>query len=406
MITDLLNKINLKGNWFAGVDLFIHDNGDYDISLVILGRKKNLVEIKEKYSDISSIDELKNIMNRNFPVCLSIDGKGLIHKEIEVSDTEEPVFPKIFPNASPDDFFIQKHIVNENSMLVSIGRKDQITGILNKFRTLGLFVTDLRFGPLFLDSLAGMLPDINEIVSKNHRVSFEGNIISKFERNFQNQQEFNYTIMGEHISSKLILAFATALYPIINANQTPLFENNAPELNGKEFQYKRILSLSAWIFLFFTFALLLINYLFFEHYRNRQQNLEIQLGFNTFLIDKLELLQTDYKLKKDLVDKSGLTYLSRISYYADRIAANTPPEIILDKLLIFPIKSKVKYSEEILFERDQISISGTSNSSVPVNEWIRVLKREPWIKNISLTGYNQQSLAEPGTFELFIEIGN
>lgn len=101
---DWLSKINIfKSQKCAGIHVNILSDSELDISCVILRNKKSILEIEESYYGIKNINELEEFLNPNIPVILSIGGKGIIHKTIQVNNGITG-WEQAFPNIKMDEF--------------------------------------------------------------------------------------------------------------------------------------------------------------------------------------------------------------------------------------------------------------------------------------------------------------
>jgi len=403
--TTIENIALLKGNFVAGIDLTIAEDGSYDMGLVILKKKKTSVETIAKTSGIQTIANLHTYLKKQVPVVLSVTGKGIIHKNTgNVND--DSLLYQVLPNAKPNLFYVQKYPVSETNIIVSISRKEWMESIISEFREEGFIILATVLGPVNLDNIIQWLGNAESLQTKYFKLSFENKKISGFEKHKDSKHSAVLSLNNEEYTTDQVIPYANALSFFLPDNAGYEYIGNSPDSDKGTFVYKNALKVSGWGMLVIVFMLLLINYLFFEHFRSNRDELKLELGFNSGLIEKMGKLQSELDLRKEMFEKSGLLNVSRLSFYADRIAMGVPRGIILNRMNINPVADKIRKSEQILFSNAYIEIEGTTKLSSLVNDWIKKLRKESWISDVKSVEYNQESFSEPGEFKLAIEVKN
>ena len=393
----------LKGNSVAGIDLTIAEDGTCEISLVILKKKKSTIETVVKISAIAAIADLHGRLKKSVPVILSINGKGIIHKNVN-DEADDSILYKVLPNANPDLFYVQKFIAADTGKIVSVSRKELMEDIISQFVAEGFIVLDTVMGPVNLDSAIQLFVSTGVIQTKNYRITSENGHINGFERQKNTGYDQILKLNNEEFSVDHVIPYANALSFFIQGNRNIEYIGNIPPSGRENFIYKKALQASGWGILAAVFIILFANYFFFEHFRTKNRALKMELGFNSGLIEKMEKLQNELNLKEEMFEKSGLLNVSRLSFYADKIAMSVPHGIILSRMNINPVAEKIRPGEQIIFSNQRIEIEGTTKYSSLVNDWIKKLKKEDWIANVQSIEYNQESFSEPGEFKLAIEI--
>ena len=89
-----------------------------------------------------------------------------------------------------------------------------------------------------------------------------------------------------------------------------------------------------------------------------------------------------------VLQESGILKNAFLSYYVQEIAGSIPNEIILNSLVVNPNNKKIKNFEKIIFETNTILIEGDSKSSIPLNDWVKNLKKQDWLLKIEILDYN------------------
>ena len=402
MLHALENIKALKGYTAAGVQLTLHPDDKINASVVILKKLKNMVDVKDCFTGIDTYDRIFEHLKPGTPLYLSLNGKGILHKKLQSGNKPDNI-NQLLPNASPDDFYMQAYRINENERIVSIVRKDVVNTVLDHFNNSRHFLVEISLGPFILNSVVGLLENQDGYLNAAHyKILLENDKISQIEHSDDQIQENKYLIAGESLTDKNILPYALALQHFTGVSDHVVFEAERPPVQQEEFIYKKLYGYLGYGMLGLFFIILLINYLVFTGYQNRTDNLTQQISANTGMIEKLDKLNKEFRVKNDLVIKSGLLQQTMFSYYADCIASSVPPEITLTKMALFPLQDKVRSGEEIRFDRKIIRIEGKTKYSIRLNNWLNMLKKENWIKNVKVNDFYQDDLHEPGEFAIEI----
>ena len=155
-----------------------------------------------------------------------------------------------------------------------------------------------------------------------------------------------------------------------------------------------------------TFLLLLLgNFLLFNNYRKEYASLESLVNQNQGQLATISSLQAELAVKRKFVAQMGLLDPSRASFYSDQIALSVPSAIQLTDLSVYPVEQKLeKGKKSVEFLSNQIRIMGVAKRSNVVNNWIKELKQNAWVKDIQVVNYTQKNARVNGEFELMIEL--
>jgi hypothetical protein len=158
--------------------------------------------------------------------------------------------------------------------------------------------------------------------------------------------------------------------------------------------------------LIFFFTILLINYLIFDNYWNKKNELMAAVTLNQGELEKLESLKRQYAEKQTFLSKAGLLEVSKTSFYADQIAIDMPEQISLTGININPMEKKTNESEEegYFFIPRTVGIKGTCNKSAYVSEWINILKKKNWLNQVILINFNQDKELGLGIFNIELKL--
>lgn len=405
----MLNRLKysslITGNSIAGIHIDIDSDDRCLAQLVLLRKNRSKLLVDKKKDKISDLESLVKSLSKNTPVSLSIDGKGIIYKKVSLTGDEDELslLHKLMPNAGTDDFFVQRHMITENQGFVSAIRNETLENILKIFGRHKIFVTRFTAGPFDLNHIAGLLKDNpKEIHCENKIYLLENGSLSGCSTNGGDHFPKLFRAGDEEILESYIVAFAGAVAYF--ANPDP----GLPEqiiAAKEEFCYKRLFLVTRWAMAVFLFLLLFSNYMLFEKYDKKNGELTFKVSQNKGLLNKLDTLAADLKMKEDFIARNDFLKSNSQSYYADRIAGTVPNAIILTTMDMQPLEKKLKDGDRPEFTRHIIRISGMSKNSVAFNEWIKDLNSCDWLKEVEVVNYAQEDEFSAGIFEVYISTG-
>ena len=128
--------------------------GKIVFNLLVFKKERSKVKTEVSHTGID-FETIKKVLSAKIPVSLVINGKGIIHKKVSVSDKED--FPsllhKVFPNANPSEFYVQNTPAdNSSNAFVSIIRKNIADDIIAQFSNSGFYIVSCLMGPFPITS--------------------------------------------------------------------------------------------------------------------------------------------------------------------------------------------------------------------------------------------------------------
>jgi hypothetical protein len=174
---------------------------------------------------------------------------------------------------------------------------------------------------------------------------------------------------------------------------------NAAEYKNKK-AFKKLSRTSVAFFL----VVCLINFFVFTNYFDRQKKLDAELTVYQNAISLHEKLSAELQNKKNFLEKSGLAFSTRTSYYADRLVYDIPEEIQLVSLSLFPLKGGIEKDSVIKFDNKKIHVKGYCQKSILLNNWINLIKTKDFVAETVLDNYEQDAEMKNGKFDLTIRL--
>lgn len=399
------NKGYFKGNRAVGLYIFLAEGGAKVYDLVLLKKKGSSLFVEKKELQVNSLEQIFEIVGKSLPIILSVEGKGIISKKVNTGGitSDKEIINHVLTGAKPVDFYIQKVSVSEQTMFVSIIRKQILDSLLEEFSKTGRSVVMAGLGAFHVNNIIALFSDkTDELYTQSEKLIINKGQIQEVVTPEQINWE-RFRIGSETVSAKDILAFSAGCSYFL-PSQTGMINTDKLSKQKQEFIFKKMFSFLGIAYLSLLFILLLVNFMMFSQYSQQNNDLIDKLSENENLVTELDRLKVMYKTKEDFLKQSGFLQSSKLSFYADRLASDLPETITLSKMDLEPLQKKVKFGEQPMFANNTIRIAGITIESTVLNDWIKLLNTNKWIKKVEVINYNQETNRQPGNFEIEIII--
>lgn len=392
----------MKSRRVYGVDIQLNDAGDVLCNALELFNKNNEVEIIAQHHGLTSYEALFNIIIRNHPVVLSIDGKGLIHKVVKSDHLNDDLVDynrlinQVFPNYNDNDFYLQQITDNPALIYLTIVRREVIDSIVRLFKEKGFFVLNISLGPFVLNRFQSAFTSYDGIHTNNCSIALVNGEISAISRK-TDTTEATYNIYNQSIAGNMLIAYAIGFNYFIN--DLPILATDDIELQKEDYLYRNAFTYGLYTAVFLVFILLLINFFCFEHYNKRLISAQETYIQQTALANQLDSLENEILIKDSFIRSNKFLETSKVSFYADKLAGHMPEAIIMDELLFFPRERDHLNRDEMKFTSDLIKVSGTAANTEDLNLWIKLLRQQNWVKSLNMTSLKQPEVSMHTFFE-------
>jgi hypothetical protein len=403
----------VKGKHKACLEIYIGADEKWICNFIVVKNKnKEQIEIAEEHIGLTSDEMLKKISKSKFPLCLVINGKGIISKKIHVAHDDannESIIQQVLPNAKHGDFYLRKYSATDNNAFVSLIRKSLLEGVLDLLSKNKISVVEVFWGPFTVNSVIPLMGITNgEILTEHYKFTIENSFITEFIPTEDNQiSQGKLSIGDEKLEVQSLISFGT----LINHFYINKAENTseiAVVINAENnFVYSKLFAKTLQYSLILVFIVLLVNFFLFDYYNRKQQDLFSQVTKFNDLLTNQDTLKKTLESKRDLLEKSGLLESSKISFYSDRIASVVNEGITLTKLEVNPLKDIVGQDKDETgyeFTNETIELTGTASNSTYLNEWIKDMKVFNWVKDITIKNYNRDNSLKPASFTILAKI--
>jgi Tfp pilus assembly protein PilN len=151
------------------------------------------------------------------------------------------------------------------------------------------------------------------------------------------------------------------------------------------------------------FILLLINFILFSHLTASNAHLAEQVSQTTQSNIDIQSIGEQIKQKESLLREMGWEGNISKSVLIDQLASLLPEEVSLTEIDVDPVdQANSRIQKTMVFFNRRISVTGTSEKIIPVNEWIARLKTRSWVKNIQIDNYTYNNELNNGQFTVMI----
>lgn len=349
-------------------------------NVLIVDKKSDALSVEKSFST-EDFDVVKDKVNTSIPLLLNFYGKGIINKQVSAKGN---YLKEVLFNASIDDFYIYELHQNQQNF-ISIVRKD----VLEKFFALFLenkyLVVDYSIGP-FVGVLFKGLSNTSSIISADYELSFVDDYLIETQK--QNAITKKYTLGEEKINNTQVPLFSTLLHYLYPSDNFS-YDTEFLKENKKENVLKKTFNTVATVLGIFFLSALLISYLLLNYYNDKYVSYESQLYNLNDTYNQVKKLESEKENKTKILQESGILNQNFLSFYMYRIVNSIPDNVGLNSLKVNPTQKKIKNFEKIIFETNTIIINGNSNSSMPINSWVKELKKEKWISKIEILDFSK-----------------
>ena len=382
---DRIVKYLTYGNRFCGVEYHSYNNQDYFYATVLKLHKDELNE--DVFSDASSIADLQ--LPKQQHIHLVVNSEKVLTKAIssEQQDALKLVY-KAFPNIVIDDFYFE--VLSQNhTHFVSLCRKTYIDSLINRFEEHKLNVIDFSLGHSSLDILEAYL-NTNTIYTSNSKIESNEKGIVSIESGTKNSEQ--YDINGIRIENSHLLSFSGALKSYFNKAEegnTNFSTKKAALIDDYKQSrfYNQFLKFAG----LFILAVLLINFLFFNHYFNKANELGQLSELNEATKTRILKLNASVSRKQKMVDDILKSNASKTYYYSNQIIKELPKSILLSEFNYQPLVKRISKEKPIEINTNSIEVSGASNDSEDFSNWISQLEKLEWIQSVDILEYGSKN---------------
>jgi hypothetical protein len=407
MLETLKNKI-LHINKALGLEIVLLPDGSFLINAIILNLEKNKLIKQNEFDFLKKYDDLAQKAGLNLPLSLTVTGKGVLIKKVAIDDLTTNPIELLLPAANPDDFYFEVSKYQDFAF-VTIIRKETLDGIVENLIKKGFKILDVSLG---ITNFQNIMPffnfeDNSTVVCGSYSVKIKDLQvldISSIETNESEPTGIEYNIGDQYVRSSGIIPFASATGLLANGIETGMAISQPMISKEREnYKYFKFFKAALIALLVGVFAILLINFIFYNYYFEKNKDLQTAQLVTREQMGKTSLMAEQLNKKEQFLTNSGWDSPSRLSFLADKIGAMVPLDIQLTEMKIYPVAVNDFFDNTaVSFKRDTIVVNGTCGDPSELSEFTSNLRNTSVFNTITIQNYTFKKETNTGVFLLEI----
>lgn len=394
---------HIQGNRFIGLSVYFTDEGFEAVGCEVLKEKGDL-KISRQFRFYNEFELLRQYVTGSFPLVLSIDGNGILHKKIEATTKFEAGSEmNFFPGIDVNSFYLLRTVFSSGESYLSVGRKEKINTVVTELKNSGFYIIGITLGPFIMDSFLNIIEsNENRLILGRVELKIHQKSIQSYERcDFDNTSK--YCLQQEIFQGDILLPFCLVMASVTgmlgdeNSLQIPGLEDMRIQNLFKKRLF-RFLALAV-VGIFFVLGL---NFILYSAYSQDFEELLVPYNQNEKVLDELMILENKLEEKRLFMQENNLTGNSDKAWYCDRMGALIVDGVELERMEIFPVAGKLRESKKIRYSQDVVRIEGVSVDEIALRSLIGLLEEENWVNEIVVEKYIK---AEENPISFSLKIG-
>jgi len=399
VVNALSTYLNL-GHQYYGIEICQKDDQRCFYLLKVV-KKKNELVLKEGL-EFTNYNALIGHMKKSIPVFLAINTQGIVTKSAERSTQKgKALANSLFPNMDYSSLFFETYSL-KNQSFVSIVKKDGVLSILEQLASDGISIFGFGIGISAIHSILDFM-DGTKIYGSTFELTLDSSSTMVTLSPSDHNKQGIYHVNGLEIKSSFLLAFGAV---VCGMDHEAPHDSNFTEILAslrQEFKNKRQFSLFLKSSLVFILGLLLTNFLFFDFYYKKVQNLKDEKVLNESNIKRYGEVKNRLSQKENRVARALSSSNSRVSFYLDHIAQTVPNSITWDELVYQPLEKPKRPAQPITYELGEIEIIGMAQSRLDFIKWVGEMEKFQWIGAVETLEFDYQN-GNSSLFKLNIKL--
>lgn len=370
------------GNQFIGIEVFA--KGDFEkVNYILVKKKKDELSITDSIK-FNSIDEIKDDNISGIPIILTINTNKVLTKEVDLIDKNDSLLvKKAFPNINLDEFYYQIWRLSDLSN-ISIVRKSYLNEIIDSLKV----KKKINLSSIFI-GLSTMENVVNHI--NNDSVLLNGKIFDKISNSISSSisdDSINYDVNSIKIKNTDLLSFSSIISFITNKNNFGTISQLNSTLKDKDFQNSFFNKVSRFL-IYSLLAILLINFIFFNYYFDKFNEINILSDQNNINVTNIESLKKSIIEKEKKIKEYAVPNTEKVSVITNEIIETIPTSVLLDEVQFQPIEKKGNIENPTTYFNNVILISGKTISNDEFTEWIDYISKIKKYNKVTIINFGK-----------------
>ena len=387
MVKKLLRYLT-EGNTFFVLEIFeVQDQPLFCLQKIQL--KKGELEVVA-VNTATTLEDILPVVEKKKPLLITLNTAQVLKKSQQAADTDHPevMVTNAFPNLQLDNFYYQL-FTHQGHAVISIAKKAYVDDCLEQFKNLGLPAFRLSLGLGEMTSMVGLA--LGAITGSNFELHWQ-NDPHKVITPLSQLQTGHLALNGLSLQYTQVLGFAQLLShlgagkSISNLSQVNTRLQNELS-NTRVFDFGLKATLGCFV------CLLLANFLVFQYYHNKNQELEASLASGQLQDKSVQQLSKRVALKEERLKVLRHSKDSKTSWYLDQLGKSVPNSVSLGSVEFQPLLVPLRSNKPVALHQGSLQISGVTHNKIAFTDWSDTLESQSWVERIEVVGYNYRSNA-------------
>jgi len=344
-------------------------------------RKKNDKLEVAAVKTFTSIEYVKSEVDAKFPLILLVDGKGILNKKIDVKNETDLNWLKNLDYAT----IHHTAFVNDNFQFLSFGRRNVVEEEIEMFQGLGYQIADFYVGAIVAVVLNDSLK-LGSLLSNDSLLRFEGDELEDIAKLVEKEGKV-YDFGNVEISNFHLPLYGAVIH--FYFQQKSIIKSRSARIDKEEIVYKKAFNVFGIIMVLGFFIALLASYFGVQYFMAENAKLNLENVYSNQSYQLIQELEKQRENKLRILKETGFASSKFISFYAHQISKDTPPEIRLSSLDVFPLLKEVKTTEKVALTSGTILLKGETMNELAFNSWLETLRKLDWIGNFEILSFKK-----------------
>ena len=377
-------------------------------------RKGKVVSVEGGFKHVNRLEDLKVIGDNLSPVSLVIQGKGILHKQIQCNSgsidfaSTLQLVKQAWPSIQIDDFYVQRYN-SKGIVFLSLIRRNILDKVLEELQGIKLTVLDISIGGFAIAHIFPFIADAPESIYVGTELyQIKDTEIVGVANTPEINQELNIIQIGsEAIPINWLPSYSAALNSLALQQVNSVFYSDYLDVERQEWKQARLFKIAGWSFLITLLTSLLFNFFLFTSFQQKHQELATQAEEVSDLVGRLNKLEATQKAQRSFLSEAGWLQPVKSSFYLDRLAASMPARIQLTELSLYPVNQKrTKAENQLIVEPGTILVKGRCAEAQVLNGWLQKLVKLPWVDKVADQHYSYDYNEQTGNFQFQVILSN
>ncbi len=387
MLKAWLNKNLSLGEKYLCVEAIVITDEKLQYNGTLFVKKGKDILLEQSAIDTEPL-AIKKMAGTDFPVLLSITGKGVLVKHLGTVPFEDVSLKQVFPNSNADEFLYQSSLVQQ-STYISILRRSSFDAIFSELSIQGFKIVNVFLGPSCVSGIKQELtPTLENIHTASYVLTF--NEVGLETKTNPEPVQKQYQFRQQQLSSTILIPFASLNAYLNNKSEYTQPDHEGLQLFATDEKYRQRFETVARIGLVVLLAMFILNRLLSYQYTKEYAELEVQQALRTGETQESSELKKELEIKKELATATGLTQGKAISFYSDQIAALIPADISLTEIQVFPVVANGGSKNNTRYNYNTIVVSGKTVESASISQLVKDLGNLDWTENAAIDRVSDQ----------------